>query len=165
MCKPAKKQLLVDIMFHMSVMHSSGQLRVFPMNLFGLLACAWLNSFNRIAHGLSHSRCRQLMGICQGNKKNTSESAVRTCGGVHPVCLVGLAVCTPCVLWGWLYAPRVPYGVLAVCTPCVLWGWLYGSRVWIANELTVQLMLSYGAQGNIALLPTCPIPPAMRPRA
>jgi hypothetical protein len=25
----------------------------------------------------------------------------------------------------------------------------------------VQLMLSYGAQGNIALLPTCPIPPAM----
>ena len=32
MCKPAKKQLLVDIMFHMSVMHSSGRLRVPPLS-------------------------------------------------------------------------------------------------------------------------------------
>ena len=32
------------------------------------------------------------------------------------------------------------------------------------NEPTVQLMLSHGAQA-IALLPTCPIPPALRPRA
>ena len=121
----------------------------------------WILSIVLHMQGLSHSRCRQLMGICQGNKKNTSESAVRTCGGgcMHPVCLVGLAVCTPCVLWRWLYAPRVPScGGLAVCTPCV-WGWLYGSRVWIANELTVQLMLSYGAPSNCPITnlphPTC----------
>ena len=57
----------------------------------------------------------------------------------NAVCFVGLAVWTPCVLWGWLYGPRVSCGAgcmdpvclvgLAVWTPCVLWGWLYGPRV------------------------------------
>ena len=59
---------------------------------------------------------------------------------MHPVCLFGVAVCTPCALWGWLYAPRVSCGAacmhpvsckggcmapvclvrVVLCTPCVI---------------------------------------------
>ena len=61
------------------------------------------------------------MGICQGNKKNTSESAVRTYGGG--------CICTPCVLWALLYAPRVSCEGGCMHPVCLVAGWLYAPRV------------------------------------
>jgi hypothetical protein len=57
-----KKQILADIMFHMSEMHSSGQLRVFPINLFGLLACMRMTEFFQ-----SYCTCKVCHIVVAGN--------------------------------------------------------------------------------------------------
>jgi hypothetical protein len=71
-----------------------------------------------------------------------------TAGCVHPVCLVGLAVCTPCALWGAVCMHPVCLMGLAVWTPCVLCGWLCVSRVYSLGKMVLKSGEGFSGRGG-----------------
>ena len=55
---------------------------------------------------------------------------------------VGKAVCTPCVLWALLYAPRVSCEGGCMHPVCLVGGWLYAPRVSYGAGIWIQCVNS-----------------------